>query len=195
MAIGEDRRQQEAQGVDHDRGRRADRADESASEARSRDLSERLARADLAVRVHELVRFDEHGHVALVGDVEEHGEDTGAQRHDEELRQREDIERVSQGDRAEEHHPPDVAPDQHRSAAPSIDPGAGRKGDDEECGMRARRQGSGLERRRVERDDREERDGQGGDGAADLADGETRPQQDEVAIPKHRLLADGGHRG
>ena len=61
--------------------------------------------------------------------------------------------------------------------------------------MRARRQSSGLERRCVERDDREERDGQGGDGAADLADGEPRPQQDEVAIPKQRLLADGGHRG
>ena len=53
------RRDEEAQRVDDDRVTRAERADERAAEARAGDLSERLARAELAVGIDEMLGLDE----------------------------------------------------------------------------------------------------------------------------------------
>ena len=137
------RRDEEAQRVDHDRVPGAERADEHASEARAGHLPERLARAELAVGVHEVLGLDEHRQVALVRDVEEHGEHAGDDRDDEELRQVEHAERVGDRDRADDGHAPDVGPDEHRPAAPPVDPRAGgqrdRGGRRAACTRRARR--------------------------------------------------------
>ncbi len=174
--------------VDHDRVPGAERADEHASEARAGHLPERLARTELAVGVHEVLRLDEDGQVALVGDVEEDGEHAGDDRDDEELRQVEDAEGIGDRDRADDRHAPDVRPDEHGPPAPPVDPRTGGQRDQQEGELRARGERADLERRRVEGDDGEERDGELGDRAADLTHRLPGPEQDEVPVLEERSL-------
>ena len=179
--------------VDQDRVPGAERADEHAAEARAGNLPERLARTELAVRIHEVLGLDKDRQVALVGDVEEDGEHAGDDCDDEELRQVEHAEGVGDRDRADDGHAADVRPDEHRSAAPSVDPRTGGQRDEEEGELRAHGQRADFERRRVEGDDREERDCQLGDRAADLTHRLPRPEKDEVSVLEERSLLLLGH--
>ena len=188
-----DRGDEEADRVDQDGVSRAEHADEGSAEARTRDLSERLARAELAVRVDELLRLDEHRQVALVRHVEEHREHAGDDRDDEELREVEHAEGVGDRYRADDGQAPDVSPDEHRTPAPPIDPRARRQRDQEERELCAGGECADLERGRVERDDREQRERELGDRAAHLADRLARPEEDEVPVLEEGSLPDFGH--
>jgi hypothetical protein len=119
-------RAEEADGVDQDRERGRDRADEDACEARPGDERARSADLELRVAVHELVLPDERRKVGLVCHVEEDRPNPDAEGDDVELPDREGVDRVSDRDGYEQEPAPDVSGDEDGPAPKAVDPDARR---------------------------------------------------------------------
>ena len=84
---------------------------------------------------------------------------------------------------SEERRPPEVAEDQDRAPREPVDPDAGGQRDEQEGRELDHVERRDLERADVERDDRDEREGEPGDLRPELADRLRRPELQEVRMP------------
>ena len=102
-------RHEVAERVDDHRERRPEEADQDPRHARPQDLRRAARDLQLRVAVDELVALDDARQVALVGHVEEHGQDAGDEADDVQLPDRQGIEVERHRDRRDRHRPAEVA--------------------------------------------------------------------------------------
>ena len=179
----EDRRGDEADRVDEDRGRRLQPTDQDAGETWTSELSTRAADLELRVAVDDLFSLDERRQVRLVRDVEEDRGDADAEADPVHLPDRQRIEKVSNRDGREQQRPRSVTGDENRAPRQAVDPDAGRQADEEKRQKLGRRQRGDLERARINDIDGRERQGKLADLRAELADSLGRPELEEVRVP------------
>ncbi len=153
----EQRRAEEAEGVERDRHGRADELDQPAGDGRTRDHRDRLGGLELGVAVTDLVRLHDLRQVALVGDVEEHRARPDHERDPEQLDQGEPPEGPRQREGGQGSGADQVVGHEHAPTPPPVDPGAGRQADDEEGQELAGAEQAHLEGVRVQHVDREHR--------------------------------------
>ena len=104
----EERRDDERDGVDSDGDRRRQDLDQKAADSEARELGDRSARGEGAVRDDEPALRDDVGRYATLGDVEEGREDRSQEGDEQELGQAEHAGEGGHGDRAEEDGPAEV---------------------------------------------------------------------------------------
>jgi hypothetical protein len=166
---------------EHRVGRR-EGLDEQPADARAGDLADRLAALQLGVAFDQQLPVDELGQVGLVGHVEEHGADAGAERDHIQLPDGQDPQELRERDRSQQRRAEQVVDNEHPAEPHPVHPRAGRQPDDQERGRLARGQQADLERRRVHHEDRDQRQGQLADHRAELADRLADPQPPEFAV-------------
>ena len=118
----EHRRAYEADGVEQDRVRRGDRADECARQPRPRELRGRAADLELRVAFDEALPLDQRGQVRLVGDVEEHRAHADDESDGIELPDGQRVEGVREWNRPERERAPEIAEDEDRLSPQPVDP-------------------------------------------------------------------------
>src|SRR5512133_2478845 len=181
-AEDEERRAQEAEGVERDRRRRLQHVDDHAREPGTAEL--RCAAADLQLRIpiDQLLPLDERWKVRLIGDVEEDGGDADEEADAVQLPDRQRVEGVRNRNRAEQQRARKITDDEDRPAPKPVDPHARREADEKEGQELDCREGSYLERARVQHVDRGERQRELRELRPELADRLGRPELDEVRM-------------
>src|SRR6266545_4992819 len=124
-AAEEKRRSDERDGVYQERSRSREELDEQAADAGPSDEGERAAAVGQLIGFDIALTRNERGEEGGIGDGEEHAERSGQERDRIQLLDREDVQRVGQGDGCERGGPPEVGGD-HRLAPTTtpVDPGA-----------------------------------------------------------------------
>ena len=175
-------RPQVAQGVQRHRERRLEEPDQEAGRGRPRDLRRGPRDLQLRVALDQLVAVHDRGQVALVGDVEEHGQAAVDEADGVELPDRQGVERERDGDRGDRGGAADVGHDHDRASPQAVHPHAGREAEQDERQELDRRQQPELERADLERRRGDQRQRQLGDGAAEDGDRLGRPELEEVGV-------------
>ena len=193
----EERRSQERDGVERHRDRRPQDPDQDAGQPRPDHLGGRPADLELRVALLELVAGDDGREVALVGDVEEDGQDADGEADDVELDDGQDAEQERERDGRQGEGSPQVAGDHHRAASQPVDPHACREPDQEERQEVDDVEEGDLEGGRLQDVDGDEGDRQRADLRPELADRLGRPQPHEVGVAQEARRWRGrwpGHR-
>ena len=184
----ERRRPQVADRVREDRVGRVEQTNEESAEARAADLRRRAADLELRVALHELVSRDERRQVRLVRDVEEDRQRSGDEADDVELRERDVTDEGGERNRPERRRASEIRENHDRPARQPVDPDAGREGEDQKRQEVDRRERRDLERRRVQDEHRHEWQRDLRHVRAELADGLSRPQLQEIAMSPQTAL-------
>ena len=182
-AEDEERRAEEAGGIENHGDRSAQPVDDQAGEPRATELCARPADLQLRVPVDEFPPVDEFRQIRLVRDVEEDGRDPDEETDAVELPDRQRVERVGDRNRGEQSRTCEVTGDEDGTAPQPVDPHARGQADEqkgEELDNVKRRD---LEHACTHDNDRGERQRKLAELRAELADGLGRPELQEVRVP------------
>ena len=189
----EQRRAEEADGVEDDRNGRAQQVDEDARQDPDRRAARRAADLQLRVPLDELVPVDERRQIRLVGNVEEDGRDPDEEAHCKELPDRQRIECVRDRDRDQEPRARKISEDENRTTRQTIDPHSRRQADEDEREKLDDVQGRDLEHRRVQHDHRGERQRERAELRPELTDGLRRPELEKIRVLPETPFWPEGH--
>lgn len=174
------------------RDRRGEHADEEAGQRGAGDARERGAGLDLAVGFRQMPGLDELRNVGQRPHVERHGQDADSDGHGVEQAHGQHAGHRRERHQADEDRAAEGADDQHRAAAPAVEPHSGEDGQDDHRQEAECEQHTDLEGTRAQREDRYQRHRELGDLGADQRDALTRPQLDEVGVGEDAVTPFGG---
>jgi hypothetical protein len=178
-------RDQETRHVDGDGAGRAQRLQQYAGEAGSADVRRPLGGEQLAVGVGEpRLVADDHRNVRRVRHLEQHTERAGEERHQHQMRNREDIRERRHRHGGEQPGPTQIGEDQQRTPHPPVDEHPQRNADQQPRHVPGGGDQADLERPRVEIGDRDQRQRDDRDRGTDRTDPLPEEEQTEVALPE-----------
>ena len=189
------RGEQEAQRVQRHRCHRADDLSDQTGQTGPDEVARRLGGVQPGVGLGHLLGTQQRGQVDLVGGLEEHPGQPGAERHDQQVADGEQSEQGRHRHAREQRGAGQVGGDHHGPAADAVDPRSDRQAGEQPRQPRGRGEHRHLERGRVEHRDRHQRQRHDCHVAAHGADRVGGPEQPEVAVPEQTAARRGGALG
>ena len=184
-----DDRDHVGEGVDPDGARGADQLHQNAAHPGTDEDGDREAGGRLVVGLHDVALAHQGREVGEVGDVEDDVADPDAEADGEELSQSQHAQGEGHRDRGQRDRTSAVSQDHQRPAADPVGQHPDEEGHEGEGEPLDRDEQPDHERAGVKLQDRQGRQGEGGDLAADDADGLSRPELEEVSVPPEAASA------